>query len=60
MVTTTTAPRPSTQHPGGVNAIMVNGSARFLNQNIDANIYAKLVTSNGVNFGEQTLNQADY
>lgn len=39
---------------------MVNGSARFLNQNIDANIYAKLVTSNGVNFGEQTLNQADY
>ena len=59
-VTPSSAPRPSSQHPGGVNSIMVDGSARFLSENIDGNVYAKLVTSNGATFSEQTLNQAAY
>lgn len=54
------APRPSSQHAGGVNAIMGDGSGRFLSENVDKFVYIKLLTSNGVNFGEQTLNNRDY
>ena len=53
-------PRPSSQHAGGVNAIMGDGSGRFLNENVDKNVYAKLLTSNGVTYGERTLNGRDY
>jgi prepilin-type N-terminal cleavage/methylation domain-containing protein/prepilin-type processing-associated H-X9-DG protein len=31
-------------HPGGVNAAFADGSARFLNQNLDIKIYAALIT----------------
>jgi prepilin-type N-terminal cleavage/methylation domain-containing protein/prepilin-type processing-associated H-X9-DG protein len=54
------APRPSSNHAGGVNAVFGDGHASFLNESIDKGVYAKLCTSNGVNFGEQTLNQASY
>jgi prepilin-type processing-associated H-X9-DG protein len=50
-----TAPRPSSQHAGGVNVVFCDGSARFLNENIDKDTYVKLLTSNGVAYGEQTL-----
>ena len=53
-------PRPSSQHSGGVNAIMGDGSGRFISETVDKNVYAKLLTSNGVNFGERTLNGRDY
>jgi hypothetical protein len=60
-VTTTSAtPRPGSQHAGGVNAIMVDGSGRFLSESIDPYVYTKLVTSNAVSFGELTLNQSSY
>lgn len=60
-VTTTSAtPRPGSQHAGGVNAIMVDGSARFLSEAIDPYVYTKLVTSNAVSFGEKSLNQSSY
>lgn len=55
-----TAPRPSSNHAGGVNAIFGDGSGKFLNENIDKAVYFKLLTSNGVNYGEQTLNQSSY
>ena len=58
--TTTSNPRPSSQHPGGVNAVMVDGSSRFLSDNIDAFVYARLITSNAASFGETTLNQSSY
>jgi len=58
--TTTSIPRPSSQHSGGVNVIMVDGSGRFLSETINAHVYARLVTSNGVTNAELTLNQADY
>jgi type II secretory pathway pseudopilin PulG len=50
-----TAPRPSSQHAGGVNAIMCDGSGKYLSEQIDRSILAKLTSSNGVSFGEATL-----
>jgi len=54
------APRPSSQHPGGVNVAFCDGSARFLNENISKHVYARLVTSNGAHYGELSLNQNSY
>jgi prepilin-type N-terminal cleavage/methylation domain-containing protein len=54
------APRPSSQHAGGVNVIMGDSSGRFLNEAIDKNVYLKLLTSDGVTNGETTLNNRDY
>ena len=51
------APRPSSNHVGGVNVIMCDGSGRYLIEGIDKNVYVKLITSNGVSYGEVTLNQ---
>ena len=55
-----TAPRPSSNHMGGVNAIMADGSGKFINEQIDKLTYSKLVTSNGVNFGETRLDSAAF
>lgn len=60
LTSATSTPRPSSQHSGGVNVIMVDGSGRFLSQSIDANVYARLVTSNGVVYDELSLNQLSY
>lgn len=51
----TGTPRPSSQHSGGVNVIFCDGSGRFLSENLDKHVYSKLVTSNGVSYGERTL-----
>ena len=58
--TTNSAPRPSSSHIGGVNVVMCDGSSRFISENIDKNAYVKLITSNGVTYGEGTLNNASY
>ena len=58
--TIASVPRPSSQHAGGVNVIMVDGSGRFLSEKVDINVYARLVTSNGVVYDELALNQAAY
>jgi prepilin-type N-terminal cleavage/methylation domain-containing protein/prepilin-type processing-associated H-X9-DG protein len=55
-----TAPRPSSNHAGGVNTVFGDGSAKFINEQIDKEVYFKLLTSNGVTYFEQTLNQASY
>lgn len=55
-----TAPRPSSQHAGGVNMMMCDGSGKFLAENVDKQVYEKLVTSNGVAYGETTLNTASF
>ena len=54
------APRPSSQHSGGVNVIMCDGSGRFLSENMDKTVYAQIMTSNGVTYGETTLNQSSF
>jgi prepilin-type N-terminal cleavage/methylation domain-containing protein len=53
-------PRPSSQHAGGVNAIFCDGSGKFLNENMDKIVFAEILTSNAVTYGEQSLNQASY
>lgn len=58
--TLTYAPRPSSQHVGGVNVYMCDGSGRFISENIDKSVYCKLLTTNGVTYGEITLNQSDF
>lgn len=54
------APRPSSQHMGGVNVFMCDGSGRFISENVDKYVYGKLLTSNGVSYGEVTLSQSSY
>lgn len=58
--TTGSAPRPSSQHAGGVNVIMCDGSGRYLNETVDKGVYIKLLTSNGVTYGEQALDNRSY
>ena len=40
-------PFPNSLHPGGVNAVMCDGSARFLSEDIDLRVYAHLITPAG-------------
>ncbi|MCA9083389.1 MAG: DUF1559 domain-containing protein [Planctomycetaceae bacterium] len=40
-------PFPASSHPGGVNVVMCDGSARFLSEDIDLNVYAQLITAAG-------------
>lgn len=54
-----TRPRPSSNHKGGVNAVFCDGSGRFLSDSIDPQVYVKLLTSNGINYGESPL-RSDY
>jgi hypothetical protein len=55
-----TLPRPSSNHAGGVNVIMCDGAGKFLNQNINPHVYLKLLTSNGVTWGEGELKQSEW
>ncbi|MCA9029656.1 MAG: DUF1559 domain-containing protein, partial [Planctomycetaceae bacterium] len=45
-------PRPSSNHPGGVNIILVDGSGRFLSEDIDDSVYARMISSNGEKHGQ--------
>jgi hypothetical protein len=47
--------RPSSPHWGGVNAIMCDAHRTFLSNAIDPRVYVKLITPDGVNFGEGDL-----
>jgi prepilin-type N-terminal cleavage/methylation domain-containing protein/prepilin-type processing-associated H-X9-DG protein len=42
-----TAAAPNSAHPGGVNVGFVDGSVDFISDNIDINVYARLVTPGG-------------
>ena len=57
---TGTQPRPSSNHKGGVNVMLCDGAARFLSENIDPHVYVKLLTPNGVSYGERVLQTSDY
>lgn len=45
-------PFPNSNHSGGVNVVMCDGSARFLSASIDLNVYAQLVTPSGTRFNK--------
>lgn len=55
-----TRPRPSSTHTGGVNVMMCDGSGRFVSETIDPHVYVKILTSNGVRYGEGNLNSAHW
>lgn len=40
-------PFPNSGHAGGVNVVMCDGTARFLSENIDLTVYARLITPAG-------------
>jgi prepilin-type processing-associated H-X9-DG protein len=46
-------PTPSSNHPGGVNALMCDGSVRALSEQLDHGVYLRLISTNGVRFGGQ-------
>ena len=54
------APRPSSNHHGGVNVVMADGSAKFLSENMDKAVFMKLVTPNGIAYGEQKLSASAF
>lgn len=54
-----TRPRPSSYH-NGVNVRFCDGSGRVLNPKMDPHVYLKLITSDGVTHGEESLKAADY
>jgi prepilin-type N-terminal cleavage/methylation domain-containing protein len=50
--------RPSSGHPGGFMFCMMDGSTKFVAENIDYTVYARLMTSNGAKYYEPgTKNQ---
>jgi prepilin-type N-terminal cleavage/methylation domain-containing protein len=44
--------RPSSGHPGGFMFCMMDGSTKFVAENIDYTVYARLMTSNGAKYYE--------
>jgi len=48
--------RPSSDHPGGFNFCMMDGSTKFVAENIDPWVYARLMTSNGAKYKEPGTN----
>ena len=44
--------RPSSNHPGGVNAAFADGSVNFISERIDYRVYCQLMTSDSSRLGE--------
>jgi type II secretory pathway pseudopilin PulG len=53
VITTYYYSRPSSYHPGGVNAVMCSGAVIWLRQNIEYKVYEQLMTSDGANSSMQ-------
>ena len=49
------APRPSSNHPGVVNVFYADGHGGVLSENIDIAIYLRLLSPNGVAFGQAVI-----
>jgi len=45
------SPYASSQHPGGINAVMCDGSARFIQEKISGIVWSKLITPQGEKLG---------
>lgn len=54
------APRPSSLHPGVVNVVYGDGSAKNLSQMMDDSVYIRLLSSNGNRFGQAILSSSDF
>jgi prepilin-type N-terminal cleavage/methylation domain-containing protein/prepilin-type processing-associated H-X9-DG protein len=55
-----TRPRPSSLHPGVVNVMFGDGSARNISQNIDERVYLRLVSARGNKFGQDILSSNSF
>ena len=53
------APRPSSNHPGTVNVFYADGHGGSLNEQTDASVYVRLLTPNGVQYGQYIVSNAD-
>lgn len=53
------APRPSSNHPGTVVCVYADGHAGTLSDRIDDSVYVRLLSPNGVEFGQVILGDAD-
>lgn len=53
-------PRPSSNHLGVVNFVLCDGSARSINENIDASVYVRLLTPDGRTYGQPLVNGSDF
>jgi prepilin-type N-terminal cleavage/methylation domain-containing protein/prepilin-type processing-associated H-X9-DG protein len=51
------APWPSSSHGDGVNAVFVDGHARFLRQSVSGAVYAALLSPQGMRLGNPALRQ---
>lgn len=65
LATSNSTARPSSFHPGGVNAVFLDGSTKFLRQDIDYATYRTLMTTNGKAITDTpaeiaSLNESDY
>ncbi|WP_459555772.1 DUF1559 family PulG-like putative transporter [Lacunimicrobium album] len=55
------APRPSSNHTGGnVNVAWCDGHVSTLSPNMDQSVYARLLTPNGVRYGQLITSQSDF
>jgi len=54
------APRPSSLHANGVNAVFCGGNGKFLAQTLDAALYAQLITWDGSRKGQTIINDTDF
>jgi hypothetical protein len=52
-------PRPSSLHKEGVSAVFADGSCRFLSERIDKHIYVKMLSHDGVTYGEKSISEID-
>lgn len=54
------SPRPASNHSWGVNVAFADGSCRFLSEEIDPAVYARLLSPAGSRFGQLPVNQSDF
>jgi prepilin-type processing-associated H-X9-DG protein len=55
-----TAPRPNSNHSGNINVLFCDGSAKGLNQTMNAGVYARLITWDGQRHGQVVVNESDF
>lgn len=54
------APRPSSWHRGVVNVLFCDGHGRALSERIEDDVYARLISSNGGDFGQDILDAGSF
>jgi prepilin-type N-terminal cleavage/methylation domain-containing protein/prepilin-type processing-associated H-X9-DG protein len=52
LVTEGSFPYPTSRHPGGVNVVMCDGSAKFIQDQIDGIVWSKIITPSGSQLGQ--------